>query len=65
MGRAIQLKTALGTEKERKIKRSLTVEAGARERTSRTHKKKIYQKAAEQRDKEELREVGDELKMSA
>lgn len=38
------------------------VETGARERTSHTHKN---QRAAEQRETEELRDVGDELKMAA
>lgn len=57
-----QSKTALSAEKERKqIKSSLMVETGARERTSHTKN----QTAAEQRETEELRDVGDELKMSA
>lgn len=49
-------------EKKKGKESSLMVETGARERTSHTHKN---QRAAEQRETEELRDVGDELKMAA
>lgn len=49
-------------EKKKGKESSLMVETGARERTSHTHKN---QRAAEQRETEELRDVADELKMAA
>lgn len=49
-------------EKKKRKESSLMVETGARERTSNTQKN---QRAAEQRETEERRDVGDELKMAA
>lgn len=49
-------------EKKQRKEGSLMAGTGARERTSHTQKN---QRAAEQRETEELPDVGDELKMSA